>query len=99
MEPRDFYEMSDVDLLEYCGADGRKWAEAFCQIKACQGWSSDDIDIGLMTIWFANAIEHSSGLRLSAQQREPVVREQKFSKIMHQIALWPEDSARSSSGK
>lgn len=37
--------------------------------------------------------------RLSAQQREPVVREQKFSKIMHQIALWPEDSARSSSGK
>lgn len=41
----------------------------------------------------------ASDARLSAQQREPVVREQKFSKIMHQIALWPEDSARSSSGK
>lgn len=74
MEPRDFYEMNEADMAEYCGGDGRKWAEAFCKIKECQGWSSDDIDIGLMTGWFASAIERSSALRLSAQQREPVVR-------------------------
>jgi len=60
---KDFYDMSGPDLLDYCGADASKWAEAFCKIKEAQGWGVDDIDQGLMITWFANAIEHSSMVR------------------------------------
>lgn len=56
----DLLTMTDVELLDYCGADASKWAEAFCRIKERQGWSADDIDEGLMICWFANAIEHSA---------------------------------------
>jgi hypothetical protein len=63
MNERDFYTMSDPDLLAYCGADASKWAEAFCRIKEQQGWGLADIDEGLMIGWFANAIEHSYQVR------------------------------------
>ena len=61
----DFYGLSGPDLLRYCGQDASKWAEAFCRIKEVQGWSVTDIDEGLMTAWFANAIQHSADLRRS----------------------------------
>lgn len=64
----DFYAISESELCEYCGADARRWAEAFCQIKARQGWSAEDIDAGLMICWFASAIETASVLRLAASR-------------------------------
>lgn len=36
--------------------DAAEWAKAFCQIKERQGWTLADIDEGLMTTWFANAL-------------------------------------------
>ena len=63
----DFHTMSDPELLNYCGADAHKWAEAFCRIKEMQGWGATDIDEGLMIGWFANAIEHASHVRGLAQ--------------------------------
>jgi hypothetical protein len=74
-EELDFTTMSGVDLLDYCRDDASKWAEAFCQIKQKQGWSADDIDEGLMTCWFANAIEHSSDVRSLASRQEVSVGE------------------------
>jgi len=64
----DFQTMSDPELLNYCGADAHKWAEAFCRIKEMQGWGATDIDEGLMIGWFANAIEHASHVRGLAQR-------------------------------
>ena len=52
----DYVNAAEGDLLGMLGIDARKWAEAFCQIKQAQGWSAADIDEGLMTTWFANAI-------------------------------------------
>lgn len=60
---KDFYDLSGPDLLQFCGADARKWAQAFCRIKEAQGWSTADIDEGLMIGWFANAIEHAAQVR------------------------------------
>ena len=74
-EELDFTTMSGVDLLDYCRDDASKWAEAFCQIKQKQGWSADDIDEGLMTCWFANAIEHSSDVRSLSSRQEVSVEE------------------------
>jgi len=68
---KDFYDMSGPDLLAYCGADARKWAEAFCRTKETQGWGAMDIDEGLMVTWFANAIEHSEQVRAVAQSAPP----------------------------
>jgi hypothetical protein len=67
----NFLTMTDVELLDYCGADASKWAEAFCRIKERQGWSAADIDEGLMIGWFANAIEHAAQTRaaLASAQR------------------------------
>ena len=59
----ELYALSDAELIDYCGDDARRWAEAFCRIKERQGWSPDDIDEGLMIGWFANAIEKSSDVR------------------------------------
>jgi hypothetical protein len=74
-EELDFTTMSGVDLLDYCRDDASKWSEAFCQIKQKQGWSADDIDEGLMTCWFANAIEHSSDVRSLSSRQEVSVGE------------------------
>lgn len=63
MDKPNFYEMSEPGLLEYCGDNAARWAEAFCRIKEMQGWGAADIDEGLMITWFANAIEHSSQVR------------------------------------
>lgn len=56
-------KMEAHKLLEWMGDDASRWAQAFCAIKRTQGWGSKDIDEGLMTGWFANAIEHSSFVR------------------------------------
>jgi hypothetical protein len=69
--PKEFYDLSGPELLDYCGADASKWARAFCRIKEAQGWSADDVDMSLMTTWFANAIEHSSQVRASLQPASP----------------------------
>lgn len=71
--PRDDLMAPEIDLHTYCGADARRWAEAFSQIKARQGWSVDDIDTDLMIGWFANAIEVACALRLAASRPAPQV--------------------------
>ncbi len=53
-------ENSAVKLLQAMGADGAKWAAAFCAIMKKQGI---DIDEGTMIGWFCNAIEHSWDVR------------------------------------
>ena len=73
--PRDELMAPEIDLHTYCGADARRWAEAFSQIKARQGWSVDDIDTDLMIGWFANAIEVACAIRLAASRPAPVDRE------------------------
>jgi len=55
VEP-DYFSMSGPELLVALGTDAQKWAVAFCQIKERQSWSLSDIDVGLMTTWFANSI-------------------------------------------
>lgn len=79
----DFYAISESELCEYCGADARRWAEAFCQIKARQGWSAEDIDAGLMICWFASAIETASVLRLAASRPAAQVADR-------EAVAWPE---------
>lgn len=73
--PRDDLMAPEIDLHTYCGAYARRWAEAFSQIKARQGWSVDDIDTDLMIGWFANAIEVACAIRLAASRPAPVDRE------------------------
>lgn len=63
MKPIDFVRMTGPEMLEYCGQNAAKWAEAFCALKHVNGWSLNDIDQDLMETWFANAIEHSYHLR------------------------------------
>lgn len=54
--PVDYTAMDGPQLLNALGADGYKWAVAFCQHAKKQG---HDIDEGWMVTWFANAIMHS----------------------------------------
>jgi hypothetical protein len=63
MSEPDFYKMTGPEMVEYCGDNAARWAEAFCRIKEKQGWGAMDIDEGLMIGWFANAIEHSTQVR------------------------------------
>lgn len=92
----DFYRMSEAALLNYCGADALKWAQAFCQIKERQGWSAEDIDVGLMLTWFANAIEESSHTRTQTSASPPE-REAKLREALEQAAQivmrWKADPA------
>ena len=53
--------MTDVDLLEYCGADAAKWAEQFRLTAIKLGYS--DMDEGWLIGWFANAIERAEQVR------------------------------------
>jgi hypothetical protein len=57
MSDPDYTAMPDHKLIDELGTDAMKWATAFCQIKRKQGWTSEEIDEGLMVGWFANAIE------------------------------------------
>jgi hypothetical protein len=52
--------MNSAELLSALGDDAAKWAEAFRQIVVRRNILIDD---GLMTGWFANAIEHSTMVR------------------------------------
>jgi hypothetical protein len=67
MSEPNFYKMTDLEMLEYCGDNAARWAEAFCRIKEKQGWGAMDIDEALMIGWFANAIEHSTQVREQPQ--------------------------------
>ena len=40
----------------YSTTDALVWAQEFVKCKEKNGWSLDDIDEGLMTGWFANAM-------------------------------------------
>lgn len=65
----DYTKLSGGALLEAVGDDAYKWAEAFCQIKAKNGWTIDDIDHGLMLAWFANAIVHAQDVARWRKER------------------------------
>jgi hypothetical protein len=69
MSEPNFYKMTDLEMLEYCGDNAARWAEAFCRIKEKQGWGAMDIDESLMIGWFANAIEHSTEVRSRPQTK------------------------------
>ena len=45
----DLATLSDPEMLTYLGDDAHKWAKAFVHFHGG--------DVGLMTTWFANAIE------------------------------------------
>lgn len=58
----DYTAMHSNEMVEACGADGSKWATAFCQhAKKIHGL---DIDEGWMIGWFANAIEHAHDVKM-----------------------------------
>ena len=59
MTNKRYTDMSGPELLQAMGLDASKWAAAFCQMKEVNGWGLKDIDEGLMTTWFANAIEQA----------------------------------------
>ena len=63
-ESVNYIKLSPTELLQACGDDASKWAEAFMQIYVNGGNKTpNDIDFGVMVGWFANAIEHSSDVR------------------------------------
>lgn len=49
-------DMTDAELIEHCGTDALKWAEAFVERFGLQ---SKPVSIDLLLGWFANAIEHA----------------------------------------
>lgn len=63
MDDIELGKMEDGKLIEWMGDDASRWSKAFCAFKRTQGWRASDIDEGLMTGWFANAIEHSTIVR------------------------------------
>lgn len=65
----DYTGLEGGDLLKLLDDDAGKWATAFCQIAKKLG---HDIDEGWMIGWFANAIEHSTDVRL--RRMEPQTR-------------------------
>lgn len=56
----DTTDMDTTELYAYCGMDGSKWAEAFCQ--RAKKFYDVDLDEGWVIGWFANAIVHSQDL-------------------------------------
>lgn len=56
MRTIDYRAMSGAEMLEACGDDAKKWADAFCQINPIA-------DPNFMMGWFANAIEQSTTVR------------------------------------
>ena len=60
----NYTKLSSTELLQACGDDASKWAEAFMQINISgDSKKRDNIDFGVMVGWFANAIEHSCDVR------------------------------------
>jgi hypothetical protein len=54
-----FKGLDGPSLLDACGDDAQKWAQAFLELNPKCG-VAEDVMIG----WFANAIEHSSDMRI-----------------------------------
>ncbi len=55
--------MTGREMLDYMADDAGKWAAEFCKIARDHGHHLDeDWVIG----WFANAIEHTSAIRVRA---------------------------------
>lgn len=50
----DYLNLTGADLLEKCGADARKWAEALSQTAQELGLVGFDVD--WLETWFANAM-------------------------------------------
>jgi hypothetical protein len=48
--------MSDYDKSIHSNPDAQAWAKFFIDTIAEQSWRIEDIDEGLMTGWFANAM-------------------------------------------
>jgi hypothetical protein len=48
--------MSDYDKSIHSNPDAQAWARFFIDTMAEQSWRIEDIDEGLMTGWFANAM-------------------------------------------
>lgn len=61
----DTTKMTSAELIEYCGGDAMKWAEAFCQHNP-----DANIEVEHMMAWFTNAIEHSHDLRLRHMRQQ-----------------------------
>lgn len=64
----DYAAMSEPALLNALGDDAQKWALAFNQIAVKTGHQS--MDIGWLTGWFANAIEHSWTVRTHGKAKK-----------------------------
>jgi len=57
----DLTKLPPNELTFYCGDDGMRWADAFCQMAKKLGYG--DLDQGWVFGWFANAIEQSTHVR------------------------------------
>ncbi len=55
----NYNDMTGSQLLDALGTDGKKWAEAFCEIYE-QSDPPHTINVDWLTTWFANAIEAGS---------------------------------------
>lgn len=66
----DYTNMRGPELLSALGDNAHSWAVAFSQ-HAMQG-GYPEMDIGFLTTWFANAIEHSDDVR--HRRGQPVTR-------------------------
>lgn len=68
----DYVSLSGAQLLEVLKDDGRKWAEAFCQIYESLPPERRIVEVAWMTAWFANAIECACQVR--HERGQPTVR-------------------------
>lgn len=50
VRPEMWAKMSPGEMVQACGQDAMKWAEAFCALKP------ETIDVDVMFGWFANAM-------------------------------------------
>lgn len=68
---RDETKPREYDRSIHHCTDASKWAEFFMQTKAEKKWTIDDIDLGLMIGWFANAMMamHDAHPKLSALEK------------------------------
>lgn len=58
--------MSEAQIIDHCGDDAHRWAEAFMEIQGAL--PAEQIDLDTMRGWFANAIEAAIDVRQRRQE-------------------------------
>lgn len=92
--------MSETNLVETCGGDAMKWAEAFCD--AYERLPGAVIEPGWLVGWFANAMEKRAMIERARLLNTPELAD--FTKgvtleALHQRERWGEAHDRSKSAE